>query len=61
VTGEPNVKLRLELEHEDGWATSTVVANVIPRVLEAPPGCISMKDLRLPGAGLADLRARRGC
>jgi 2,4-diaminopentanoate dehydrogenase len=50
VTGRPNVKLRLELEHEDGWATSTVVANVIPAVLEAPPGLIAMRDLRLPGA-----------
>jgi len=52
VTGEPNVKLRLELEHEDGWATSTVVANVISAVLEAPAGLIGMRDLRLPGARL---------
>ena len=56
VTGKPNVKLRLDLEHEDGWSTSTVVANVIPRVLNAPPGCISMKDLPLPGAILGDAR-----
>lgn len=50
VSGEPTVKLRLDLEHEDGWATSSVVANVIPAVLEAPAGLIGMRDLRLHGA-----------
>jgi 2,4-diaminopentanoate dehydrogenase len=59
VTGKPNVRLRLELEHEDGWATSGVVANVVPLILEAPPGVISMKDLRLPGATLGARTSRR--
>jgi hypothetical protein len=58
VTGKPNVKLRLELEHEDGWSTSTVVANMIPRVLKARPGFVAMKDLELAGAVHGDLRAR---
>ena len=57
VTGKPTVKLRLELEHEDGWSTSTVVANMIPRVLAARPGVVAMKDLPLSGAVGGDARA----
>lgn len=60
VTGKPNVKLRLELEHEDGWSTSTVVANMVPRVLEARPGVVAMKDLKLAGAVDGDVRAFLG-
>jgi hypothetical protein len=56
VSGKPEVKLRLDLEHEDGWSTSSVVANLIPRVLNAPPGLVSMKDLPLSGATLGDVR-----
>ena len=60
VTGQPNVKLRLELEHEDGWSTSTVLANMIPRVLEARPGLVAMKDLKLAGALGGDVRTFLG-
>ena len=60
VTGQPNVRLRLELEHEDGWSTSTVVANMIPRVLAARPGFVAMKDLTLAGALAGDVRAALG-
>lgn len=60
VTGRPNATLRLELEHEDGWATSGVVANMIPAVLEAPHGLVAMKDLRLSGAAAGRTLGARG-
>ena len=56
ITGKPNVKLRLDLVHEDGWSTSTVMINMIPRVMKARPGLVSMKDLQLPSAIQGDMR-----
>ena len=56
VKGKPNVRLRVDLEHEDGWTTTTVVVNMIPRVMNAPPGFVAMKDLQLPSAVLGDMR-----
>lgn len=56
ITGEPNVKMRLDLVGEDGWSTSTLAVNTIPRVIKARPGLISMKDLEVPSAILGDMR-----
>ena len=56
IAGKPNVRLRVDLAHEDGWTTSTVVVNMIPRVMKARPGLVVMKDLQLPSAVLGDMR-----
>lgn len=54
IQGKPNAKLRLELIHEDGWTTSTMVANMIPKVINAKGGIVHMKDLRMPSAIMDD-------
>ena len=56
IKGKPDVKLRLDLVHEDGWSTSALLVNMIPRVMNAPPGFVAMKDLQLPSAVLGDMR-----
>jgi len=33
-----------------------VVVNMIPRVINAPPGLLTMKDMPLPGAVMEDMR-----
>ena len=56
ITGKPVVKMRCDLIHEDGWTTSTMLINMIPRVINARPGLVSMKDLQIPSAIMGDMR-----
>ena len=56
ISGKPEVKLRLDLVHEDGWVTSALLVNMIPRVMKARPGLVAMKDLQLPSAVMGDMR-----
>jgi 2,4-diaminopentanoate dehydrogenase len=56
ISGKPDVKLRLDLVHEDGWVTSTMLVNMIPKVMKAHPGFVAMKDLQLPSAEMGDMR-----
>lgn len=48
IEGDPPLHLRIEPEIAGGAATVAVLTNVIPRLLEAPPGLVTMADLRLP-------------
>ena len=50
------VKMRYELINEDGWTTSTMLVNMIPKVINARPGLVTMKDLQLPSAVMGDMR-----
>ena len=56
ISGKPEVKLRLDLVHEDGWVTSALLVNMIPRIMRARPGLVTMKDLQLPSAVMGDMR-----
>ena len=56
IRGEPTVKMRYDLVHEDGWTTSTMLVNMIPKVINARPGLVTMKDLQLPSAVMGDMR-----
>jgi len=46
VEGRPSVKLTIEGVHGD-IATAAMVVNAIPRVVDAPPGLVTMADLLL--------------
>jgi 4-hydroxy-tetrahydrodipicolinate reductase len=37
-------------------ATVAMIVNSIPKVINAPPGLLTMKDLPIPSAAIADMR-----
>jgi len=47
ITGTPNMAVIIKGGTHGDIATASVVVNSIPRVINAPPGLISMKDLPL--------------
>jgi 4-hydroxy-tetrahydrodipicolinate reductase len=54
ITGSPSINLRVQPEVGGGAATIAVLANVIPQLLEAPSGLVTMRDLRLPTMVMRD-------
>ncbi len=57
ITGKPTVKLRYELSNENGWTTSTMLVNMIPKIINQESGLVSMKDMVLPSAVMGDMRS----
>ncbi len=55
IEGVPNIHVRMS-EIEGDWETAHVVVNMIPKVINAKPGLLTMKDLQPPCALLDDLR-----
>ncbi len=45
ITGTPNMEVIIKGGTHGDIATAAIVVNAIPRVMEAPPGLITMKDL----------------
>ncbi len=56
IVGTPAVRLSGCPEIPGGPATIALAVNMIPRVLNAPPGLHSMVDLPVPSAMMADVR-----
>jgi len=56
IDGTPPVRLAGSPEIAGGAATVALAVNMIPQVLNAPPGLHSMADLPVPHAMLGDLR-----
>lgn len=56
IRGIPNVRLAGSPEIPGGTATIALAVNMIPRVLNAPPGLHTMADLPVPVAMLGDAR-----
>lgn len=56
ITGTPSVRLGGSPEIPGGLATIALAVNMIPRVLDAPPGLHGMADLPVPAAMLGDAR-----
>jgi 4-hydroxy-tetrahydrodipicolinate reductase len=56
IVGTPNVRLAGSPEIPGGNGTVALAVNMIPRVLNAPPGLHTMADLPPPSAMLADAR-----
>ncbi|MFC1684989.1 2,4-diaminopentanoate dehydrogenase [Pseudomonadota bacterium] len=56
IKGAPDIRLSGSPEVPGGEATVALAVNMIPRVLNAPPGLYNMADLPVPAAMLADAR-----
>lgn len=56
ISGCPDICLAASPEIAGGQATMAIAVNMIPRVLSAPPGLHTMRDLPVPSALLDDVR-----
>jgi 4-hydroxy-tetrahydrodipicolinate reductase len=56
IEGRPPIELTVKGGIHGDIATSAVVVNCIPRVLNSRPGLTTMKDLPVPSAWFGDLR-----
>jgi len=55
IEGTPNIRVKMS-EFLGDWETAHVVVNMIPKVINAKPGLMTMKDLPAPCALLGDVR-----
>ncbi len=56
ITGIPNIKQKIQpCVHGDIGTTATII-NMIPKVINAPAGLLTMKDLLVPSAAVEDMR-----
>jgi hypothetical protein len=53
IEGTPDIELTIKGIHGD-LATAAMAVNAVPKVVNAPPGLVTMKDLPLVCASLAD-------
>lgn len=64
IAGEPDVRFAGRPEIPGGTGTAALAVNMIPRVVAAAPGLVSMADLSVPAAIMGDVRhllaGRRG-
>ena len=56
IEGEPSINQRIIPCVHGDLATAAVVVNSIPKVINAPPGLKTMKDLPVPSAIINDIR-----
>jgi len=56
IEGVPNIKQKIQPCVHGDVGTIAMVVNSIPKVLKAPPGLLTMKDLPVPSAALEDIR-----
>lgn len=56
ISGEPDLNLTIKPEIPGGLGTMAMAVNMIPQVLAARPGLLSMAELPLPTALLGDVR-----
>jgi 4-hydroxy-tetrahydrodipicolinate reductase len=56
IRGTPHVRLAGSPEIPGGIATAALAVNMVPRIMDAPPGLHCMTDLPVPAALLGDVR-----
>lgn len=56
IKGVPNIHQRITPCVHGDLGTVAIIANSIPKVINAPPGLVTMKDLPIPSATLEDMR-----
>ncbi len=56
IDGVPPIRQKISPCVHGDLATIAAIANSIPKVVNAPPGLITMKDLPIPSAALEDMR-----
>ena len=58
ISGEPSISLAIQPEIPGGIGTIAMCVNMIPQVMNAEPGLMTMLDLPVPRAIMGDLRDR---
>ena len=56
IKGVPSIHLKMSPGVHGDLATVAIVVNSIPKVINAEPGLVTMKDLPVPSAALEDMR-----
>ncbi len=56
IQGTPKINLQIKPEIAGGVATTALAANMIPHVLNARPGLVTMREMPVPAAVLGDMR-----
>jgi len=56
INGVPPVHQRISPCVHGDLATVAMIVNAIPKVINAPPGLLTMKDLPIPSAAVEDMR-----
>ncbi|MEA2090467.1 MAG: Gfo/Idh/MocA family oxidoreductase [Thermoproteota archaeon] len=56
IEGVPNIHEKISPCVHGDVGTVAVIVNSIPKVINAPPGLLTMKDLPVPSAALGDMR-----
>ncbi len=56
IEGEPNINVQIQPEIPGGLGTMAMAVNMIPQVITAPAGLLSMADLPVPAALAGDVR-----
>jgi len=56
ILGVPTIKQKIQPCVHGDIGTVAMVVNAIPKVLKAPPGLFTMKDLPVPSAAIGDIR-----
>jgi hypothetical protein len=56
IDGAPPIRQKISPCVHGDLATIAVIVNSIPKVINAPPGLVTMKDLPIPSAALEDMR-----
>ncbi len=57
IAGEPDISLKIQPEIPGGMGTMAMAVNMIPQVISARPGLLTMADLPLPAALMGDVRS----
>ncbi|MEM3672996.1 MAG: hypothetical protein QW468_02045 [Candidatus Bathyarchaeia archaeon] len=55
IKGVPNIEQKIQPCIHGDIGTVAVITNMIPKVINAPPGLVTMKDLPVPSATLGDM------
>jgi hypothetical protein len=56
IEGVPNIKQKIQPCVHGDLATVAIIVNSIPKVIRAPPGLLTMKDLPVPSAALGNMK-----
>jgi len=56
IIGTPEIRQKISPCVHGDVGTASIIVNSIPKVLNAAPGLVTMKDLPLPSAALEDMR-----
>jgi len=56
IEGEPNINQKISPCVHGDLGTVAIIVNSIPKVINTPPGLVTMKELPIPSSALEDMR-----